>query len=78
MGRAELEMSELNGNEKYHYFSDFVTSYSYTPLGYMEDSAGLAKALGNGNVTVSFRLDGGELPDGKEELRKLYDEEIAT
>lgn len=104
-----LEMSELNGNEKYHYFSeslptnpekpdaihtgdlmlygqsclvlfykDFVTSYSYTPLGYMEDAAGLAKALGNGNVTVSFRLDGTELPDGKEELRKLYDEEIAT
>lgn len=104
-----LEMSELNGNEKYHYFSeslptnpekpdaihtgdlmlygqsclvlfykDFVTSYSYTPLGYMEDAAGLAKALGNGNVTVSFRLDGEELPDGKEELRKLYDEEKAT
>lgn len=104
-----LEMSELNGNEKYHYFSeslptnperpdaihtgdlmlygqsclvlfykDFVTSYSYTPLGYMEDATGLAQALGNGNVTVSFRLDDGELPDGKEELRKLYDEEKAT
>ena len=103
-----LEMSELNGNEKYHYFSeslptnpkrpdaihtgdlmlygqsclvlfykDFVTSYSYTPLGYMEDATGLAQALENGNVTVSFRLDDGELPDGKEELWKLYDEEKA-
>ena len=104
-----LEMSELNGNEKYHYFSeslptnperpdaihtgdlmlygqsclvlfykDFVTSYSYTPLGYMEDAAGLAQVLGNGNVIVSFRLDDGELPDGKEELREFYDEEKAT
>ena len=104
-----LPMNELNGNEKYHYFSeslptnptrpdaihtgdlmlyggsclvlfykDFVTSYSSTPLGYMEDAAGLAKALGNGNVTVSFRLDDGELTDGKEDLRKLYDEEKDT
>lgn len=103
-----LEMSELNGNEKYHYFSeslptnperpdaihtgdlmlygqsclvlfykDFVTSYSYTPLGYMEDAAGLAEALGNGNVTVSFRLDDGELPDGKDAaLASVLEKEI--
>lgn len=60
------------------FYKDFVTSYCYTPFGYMEDATGLAKALGNGNVTVSFWLDDGGLPDGKEELRKLYDEEIAT
>lgn len=104
-----LAMNELNGNEKYYYFSeslptnperpdmihagdlmlygqsclalfykDFATSYSYTPLGYMEDVIGFAKALGNGNVTVSFRLDDGKRTDGKDELRKLYDEERGT
>lgn len=80
-----LDMSDLNGNEKYFYFPDklptnskkpskirtgdlmlfgtdcfvlfyesFSSSYSYTTLGYVEDPAGLAKALGNGNVQVSF------------------------
>lgn len=80
-----LDMSELNGNEKYFYLSDdlpasaerpdkinsgdimlygsgcvvlfydtFSTSYSYTRIGYMEDAAGLAAALGKGEAEVSF------------------------
>lgn len=81
-----LNMSELNGNEKYYYLSDslptdssrpsgihtgdlmlygnnclvlfyesFSTSYSYTPLGYIDNTDGLAAALGSGNVQVTFR-----------------------
>lgn len=82
----ELDMRELNGNEKYCYLSDplptaanrpdhihtgdlmlfgsdclvlfyedFSTSYSYTPLGKMEDSQGLPEALGLGNIKVTLR-----------------------
>lgn len=82
-----VDMSELNGNEKYHYFLEsiptdsqkldevhagdimlygsdclvlfydtFSTSYSYTRLGYVENSEGLKDALGNGNVSVTFKL----------------------
>ena len=81
-----LDMSELNGNEKYYYldtslptnagrpsgiktgdimlygnsclvlfYESFSTSYSYTPIGHIDDPAGLAAALGNGNVQVTFR-----------------------
>ena len=84
----ELNMQELNGNEKYYYLSQslptdpyrpeqvqtgdlmlfgsdclvlfyetFSTSYRYTPLGRVEDPAGLAQALGNGSVTVQFLLE---------------------
>ena len=80
-----LDMSELNGNEKYYYLPDdlpadqirpsrinagdimlygnsclvifyesFSTSYSYTPIGKIDDPAGLASALGTGSVRVTF------------------------
>ena len=81
-----LDMSELNGNEKYYYldtslptnasrpsgiktgdimlygnnclvlfYESFSTSYSYTPIGHIDDPAGLAAALGSGSVQVEFR-----------------------
>lgn len=84
-----LEMSELNGNEKYYYlpeglptnsskpsmihagdimlfgsdclvifYENFKTSYSYTPIGKINDPDGLAAALGGGGVTVSFEGQG--------------------
>ena len=84
----ELDMNELNGNEKYYNFSDsftasskvtghiskgdiklygddclvlfydsFSSGYSYTDIGYIEDTTGLEEVLGNGNVTVRFSAD---------------------
>ncbi|MDO4302061.1 MAG: cyclophilin-like fold protein [Clostridia bacterium] len=81
-----LNMSELNGNEKYFYmdnsyptnsqnvdrinmgdlmlygndclvlfYDSFNTSYRYTPLGKIDNTDGLADALGRGNVSVTFR-----------------------
>ena len=82
-----VSMSELNGNEKYHYlpeelprddirpgtihagdvmlydgdclvvfYETFRTSYGYTPVGHISDTEGLAEALGDGRVDVSFSL----------------------
>ena len=83
----ELDMTELNGNEKYFYldsalptdasrpdgiragdlmlygsecvvlfYESFSTSYSYTPIGRVQDPEDLAGTLGSGNVTISFTL----------------------
>lgn len=82
-----LNMSELNGNEKYFYmdkelsadsyqpeqiragdlmlygkdclvlfYKDFSSNYSYTQLGSVNDPAGLAEALGAGDVKVTFSV----------------------
>ena len=81
-----LNMSELNGNEKYYYlenslptnsdipseikagdimlygnnclvlfYESFSTSYSYTPLGHIDDTEELVATLGRGNVQVAFQ-----------------------
>lgn len=39
------------------FYESFTTSYSYTPIGGMADSAGLADALGGGSATVTFEID---------------------
>ena len=80
-----LNMKELNGNEKYHYFNEefptderaqgeikagdimmygsdclvtfyksHKTSYEYTTVGKIGDAAGFAKAVGSGNVKITF------------------------
>lgn len=82
-----LDMSELNGNEKFFYldsslptdsqtpgqintgdlmlygnnclvvfYESFSSGYSYTRLGRVTDSLGLADALGKNGVTVTFAL----------------------
>ena len=82
-----INMTELNGNEKYFrlsknlptnesnpgtiksgdlmlygsntfvlFYESFSTPYSYTKLGKIGNPAGLATALGTGNVTVSISL----------------------
>ena len=80
----DLLMTELNGNEKYYYYSElpsdarhvgtvragdimlyggntlvifyktFDTDYSYTRVGSVENPEGLAKALGPGDVSVTW------------------------
>lgn len=84
-----LDMSELNGNEKYYYldtslpsapekvghidegdimlygdsclvvfYQSFDTSYTYTKIGHIDDTSGLADTLGTGGVTVTFEMVG--------------------
>ena len=38
------------------FYKDFSTSYSYTKIGTVEDIAGLADALGAGDVQCAFKF----------------------
>lgn len=38
------------------FYEDFTTSYSYTPLGRLENPTGLARVLGSGSALITFSL----------------------
>lgn len=40
------------------FYETFSTSYSYTKIGRIDNTAGLKAALGRGNVTIKFEIDG--------------------
>lgn len=39
------------------FYQSFPTSYSYTRLGYIENTSGLAEALGGGNAQITFAIE---------------------
>lgn len=49
------------------FYETFSTSYSYSKIGYMDDTNGLKAALGPANVTVTFELAQGSTGIDKEE-----------
>ena len=100
-----LDMSELNGNEKYYYldtslpsspekighisegdimlygdnclvvfYESFDTSYTYTKIGHISDTSGLADALGTGGVTITFEMIGSsDIEYTVQDVRNLND-----
>lgn len=51
------ELYLWSGNRLVLFYTTFSNSYSYVPIGYIEDAIGLAEALGSGNVQVAFAVN---------------------
>ncbi len=54
---GKIEMGDLmiyGSNTVVLFYKSFPTSYSYTPLGRINEPAGLASAVGSGNASVTF------------------------
>ena len=59
VGEIKVGDIKLYGdNELVLFYRNFPTSYSYTNLGKIVDTTGLAKAVGKGNVEVHWKEDG--------------------
>jgi hypothetical protein len=50
----EGDLTLYGNNTLVLFYKSFNTSHSYTKLGYVDNPAGLAAALGNGKVVVKF------------------------
>lgn len=46
-----------SGNNLVLFYTTFSNSYSYVPIGYITDVAGLTDALGSGSVEVTFSIN---------------------
>jgi hypothetical protein len=51
------DLTLYNANTLVLFYKSFNTSYSYTRIGQIDETAGLAAALGTGNVSVTFELE---------------------
>lgn len=52
------EIMLYGSNSLVLFYETFSSSYSYTKIGQIDNTTGLKAALGRGNVTIKFELDG--------------------
>lgn len=51
------ELYLWSGNSLVLFYTSFANSYSYVPIGAIDDTAGLTDALGSGSVSVAFHIE---------------------
>lgn len=52
------EIMLYGSNSLVLFYETFSSSYSYTKIGQIDNTTGLKAALGRGNVTIKFEIDG--------------------
>lgn len=56
------------------FYKSIDTSYTYTNIGHMDDTSGLADTLGTGGVTVTFEMNGrSDIEYPVQDIRNLCD-----